>query len=475
MKTDNINKLFAGKLKVVNVGLSSFGEPLEHNGVPVIQVDWRPPAGGDAKLAEDVEKILAEKGEQIAKANAEATKVLLDSKPTLVGVGKALDVIPGMHEKLICHAGPPVTWERMCGPMRGGVIGGLIYEGLATNREEAEKLAASGEIEYSPCHHYAAVGPMAGILTPSMPVCIFENPPYKTKSFCSLNEGLGKVLRYGAFSEEVIERLNWMRDVLAPIFEKALDAHGPIDMKSLISQALQMGDEGHNRNRAGTSLVIRELAPYMVLLDADREDISKVLTFLHENDHFFLNLSMGAAKCTVDAVAPIENCSIITTMARNGTDFGIRLSSLDNEWFTGEASIVDGLYLPGFTADDAARDIGDSVITETVGTGGFAMAAAPAIAKFVGGSPADAMTTTLRMYEITAAENGSYQIPALDFRGTPTGIDLLKIIQTGILPAINTGIAHKEPGIGMVGAGLVKPPVKCYVDAARAFVKKFGA
>ena len=473
MNTDKINTLFGQKLEVVNVGLEQFVEPLRANGVNAVQVDWRPPAGGDVQLADDIGKLLAEKGHLIEEANRKSAQVLLKSKPMWVDIKIARDVVPGMHDKMICHAGPPVTWERMCGPMRGGVIGALVYEGLAKTYEEAEVLAASGEIEYNPCHHHGAVGPMAGILSPSMPVCVFKNTEYNTTSFCTLNEGLGKVLRYGAYGDEVLERLNWMNDVLYPILLKALKMHGPIDMKSVISQALHMGDEGHNRNRAGTSLIIRELAPYLVLLDDKKEDISKVLKFLHENDHFFLNLSMGAAKCTVDAIPANEYSSIITTMARNGTDFGIRLSSLDNQWFTGQASIVDGLYLPGYTADDAARDIGDSVITETVGTGGFAMAAAPAIAKFVGGSPADAIATSLRMYEISTTESEAYQIPALDFRGTPTGIDLLKIVRTGILPAINTGIAHKDPGIGMVGAGLVKPPVKCFVDAARAFVEKF--
>jgi hypothetical protein len=473
MNTEKINKLFNEKLEVVNVGLEQFAKPLRDNGINAVQIDWRPPAGGDIRLAEDIEKILAEKGELIAEANQKSARVLLKSKPMWTDIKIAKDVVPGMHSKMICHAGPPVTWERMCGPMRGGVIGALVYEKLAETFEQAEILAASGEIEYSPCHHHGAVGPMAGILSASMPVCVFENTEYGTTSFCTLNEGLGKVLRYGAYSDEVLERLNWMSDTLYPILLGALKKHGPIDMKSIIGQALHMGDEGHNRNRAGTSLIIRELAPSLVVLDADREDIAKVFRFLHENDHFFLNLSMGAAKCTVDAVPSNEYSSIITTMARNGTDFGIRLASLDNEWFTDQASIVDGLYLPGYSAEDAARDIGDSVITETVGTGGFAMAAAPAIAKFVGGSPSDAINTSLRMYEITAAESEAYQIPALDFRGTPTGIDLLKIIQTGILPAINTGIAHKDPGIGMVGAGLVKPPVKCFVDAAKAFVKKF--
>jgi hypothetical protein len=307
-----------------------------------------------------------------------------------------------------------------------------------------------------------------------MPVWIVENREFGNRAYATLNEGLGKVLRYGANGPEVIERLKWMENELAPILRKALELRGDIDMKNLVAQALQMGDEGHNRQRAGTSLMIRELAPYLVMLDEPKEKLQKILKFMHENDHFFLNLTMPTAKSTVDAAVGIEGSSIITTMARNGTDFGIRISSLGDQWFTGPASVVDGLYLPGFTAEDAARDIGDSVITETVGIGGFAMAAAPAIVKFVGGSAETAVNFTQQMYEITTKENDTYQIPQLDFRGTPTGIDVVKIIETGILPAINTGIAHKEPGVGMVGAGLVKPPMKCFVDAFEAFANKYG-
>ena len=316
---------------------------------------------------------------------------------------------------------------------------------------------------------------MAGVVTASMPVWLIRNETYGNTACCTLNEGLGKVLRYGANSPEVVERLKWMENELAPILRKALALRGPVDMKNLIAQVLQMGDEGHNRNRAGTSLLIRELAPYLVRLDDEKEKLARVLTFMHENDHFFLNLTMPSCKCTIDAAAGVEGSSVITTMARNGTDFGIRVSGLGDRWFTAPASVVDGLYLPGYGPDDAALDIGDSVITETTGIGGFAMAAAPAIVKFVGGSPADAVNFTLQMYEITVGENDTYQIPALDFRGTPTGIDLLKIVESGILPAINTGIAHKDPGVGMVGAGLVKPPVKCFTDAFEAFAERYGA
>ena len=471
---NRISELFESDLKVIGLGLESFTENLAAQGVATVQVDWKPPAGGDAELAATLDRIEAGAVVDVEAANAEAVKRILAAKPTLVGIGRALDDIPGMHKKLILHAGPPVTWQNMSGPLRGAVMGGLIYEGLAGTPEEAEKLAASGEIEFAPCHHHSAVGPMAGVVTAGMPVWIVENAAFGNRAYCTLNEGLGKVLRYGANGKEVVDRLKWMESTLAPILQKALERRGPIDMKTIIAQVLQMGDEGHNRNRAGTSLMIRELAPYLVMLEEDKNDVSRVLKFMHENDHFFLNLTMPSCKATVDAATGIEGSSVITTMARNGTEFGIRLSGLPDRWFTGPASVVDGLYLPGFGPDDAARDIGDSVITETAGIGGFAMAAAPAIVKFVGGSPADAVTFTMQMYEITLTENDTYQIPALDFRGTPTAIDVRRVVETGILPAINTGIAHKDPGVGMVGAGLVKPPRNCFADALKAFAERYA-
>lgn len=474
MKVHAINELFQSDLSVINLGLENFAENLRRLDTRAVQVDWKPPAGGNSKLLALLDRLEANTSIDVAAANAEATSRILRGKPTLVGIGTAGDDIPGMHKKLILHAGPPVSWEHMSGPLRGAVLGGLVYEGLAKDLQEAEEMARSGDVTFEPCHHHSAAGPMAGVVTASMPVWIVENKEFGNRAYCTLNEGLGKVLRYGANGPEVIERLKWMANDLAPILRKALALRGDIDMKNLVAQALQMGDEGHNRQRAGTSLMIRELAPYLVMLDEPKEKLQRILKFMHENDHFFLNLTMPTAKATVDAAVGIEGSSIITTMARNGTEFGIRLSSLGDQWFTGPASVVDGLYLPGFTAEDAARDIGDSVITETVGIGGFAMAAAPAIVKFVGGSPETAVNFTKQMYEITTKENDTYQIPQLDFRGTPTGIDVVKILETGILPAINTGIAHKEPGVGMVGAGLVKPPMKCFEDAFEAFANKYG-
>ncbi len=458
------------EVRVANLGLQSFADTL---GPSAMHLDWRPPAGGDLTLIHALSSI--DGLDLVASANAEAVEKVLQGKPTLLGIGKALDTIPGMREGLILHAGPPITWNRMCGPMKGAVIGALIYEGKAKSAEEAVSFASSGAIEFEPCHHHSCVGPMAGVITASMPVWILENAAFGNRAYATLNEGLGKVLRYGAYSQEVIDRLKWMEQSLAPIVNKALVAHGPVDMRSIIVQALQMGDECHNRNRAGTSLMIRELAPYLVMLSEEKEELAKVFSFMHANDHFFLNLSMPSAKCTMDAAAHIKGSTLIVAMARNGTDFGIRISGLGDRWFTAPASMVEGLYLPGFKAEDAAPDIGDSVITETSGFGAFAMAASPAIVKFVGGSPEDAIRYTKRMYGITLAENREYRIPALDFRGTPTGIDVRKIVESGILPVINTGIAHKDPGIGMVGAGLVKPPVACFKDALMAFADEYCA
>jgi hypothetical protein len=395
--------------------------------------------------------------------------------PAVVGPGVAREPIPGVLRTAVLHAGPPVTWDAMCGPMRGAVIGGLLYEGLAEDPVEAQALAGSGDIRFAPCHEHGAVGPMAGVITASMPVWIVENRAAGNRAYCTLNEGLGAVLRYGAFSEDVLDRLRWMGDALAPALARAIERHGPVDLRSLIAQALEMGDEGHNRNRAGTSLLIRELAPSLVRSEADRERLERVLSFLHGNDHFVLNLTMPAAKCALDAASGIKGSSLVTAMARNGTEFGIRVSGTGDRWFTAPAPRVEGLYLPGFSAEDAAPDIGDSAITETAGYGGFAMAAAPAIVQFVGGSPETALETTRRMYGITMAESAAYRIPALGFRGTPTGIDVLRVARSGIVPAINTGIAHREPGIGMVGAGLVIPPFAPFAEAARALAEAVGA
>ncbi len=410
----------------------------------------------------------------IEKANKEALDRLLKARPMLVGLGKAIDVIPGMKKNMILHAGPPITWDRMCGPQRGAVIGALIYEGLAKDEKQAEELAASGEIEFSPCHHHQAVGPMAGIVSPSMPVYILENEAFGNKAFATMNEGLGKVLRMGAYSPDVIERLKWMENVMYPAMDKAVRYLKKIDMKNIIAQALHMGDELHNRNKGGTSLFFRTIAPAMVKT-SDASTTEAVLKFIDGNDHTFLNLSMPTAKVSLDPARNIEGSTMVVAMARNGTDFGIQISGLGDEWFTAPAPVPpNALYFPGFSKEDANPDIGDSSIMETAGLGGFAIGAAPAIVQFVGGTPQDGLNRTLSMYEITIGENNVYQVPYLNFRGTPTGIDIRKVVEKNIPPFIDTGIAHKKPGIGQVGAGLVDAPMDVFKKAVIAFAKKYS-
>ncbi|TLN23592.1 DUF1116 domain-containing protein [bacterium] len=389
----------------------------------------------------------------------------------LRGMGIARDVIPGMHAHLLLHAGPPISWERMCGPQRGAVMGALIYEGLAADEAEAARLAASGAIEFSPCHHHHSVGPMAGIVSPSMPVFIIENKTFGNVAFCTQNEGLGKVLRYGGMGPEVTARLKWMETDLYPALDRALQSlPDGIDIKSIIAQALHMGDECHNRTRAATSLFLRAIGPALARTSRDNEVLAKIIEFIDRNDHFFLNLSMPSGKALLEPAEGMPGSTIVTTMARNGTDFGIRVSALPGRWFTAPAGAVQGLYFPQYSEKDANPDIGDSTITESAGYGGMAMAAAPAIVQFVGGSPQLATQTTLEMYEITAGEHKNLTIPALNFRGTPLGIDVRKVMETGILPQINTGIAHKDPGIGMVGAGILRAPEKCFKDAFEALM-----
>lgn len=451
----SLNELFQSPLRVVNVGIEGFKETCEAFSPPAVQVDWRPPV----EVAPESEKILARRAARIEKANRKALDIIQSGMPKLVGLDIALNVVPGMTKNTILHSGPPITWDRMCGPMRGGIIGGLMYEGRASTPEEAEALAASGKIVYSPCHEHGCVGPMAGIVTPSMPVMIIKNEKYGNLAFCTLNEGLGKVLRYGAYGDDVTARLKWMEKTLYPVLKAAVAASGPIDLKNMIAQALHMGDEVHNRNRAGTSLFYRAIAPFVIQTCEDRKDAADVLNFINGNDHFFLNLSMPACKACLDAAVGVKDSSIVVTMCRNGTDFGIRLAGTGRAWFTAPAEVPDALYFAGFTKADANPDIGDSAITETGGLGGFAIAAAPAIVQFVGGTAADALRYSLSMYEITDDESRMYQIPALDFRGTPTGIDVRKVVEKNMVPVIDTGVAHKKPGIGQVGAGIVSAPM----------------
>lgn len=410
----------------------------------------------------------------IEAANKAAVERMMEARPVLVGVARAREVVPGMADDLIMHAGPPIAWERMSGPQRGAVMGALIFEGRAKDADEAIAIASSGQVRFEPCHHHASVGPMAGIISPSMMVYVIENKTHGNRTFSGLNEGYGKVLRMGAYAPDVIAKLRWMNDVMASVLADALAANEGIDIRALLAEALHMGDEGHNRNKAASLLYLKALAPFVARCAPNSQLAGDILKFLGDNALSVLNPVMAACKAMTDAAHGIEGSTIVTTMARNGTEFGIRVSGLGDRWFTQPAEKVKALYFSGFTEADANPDIGDSTITETAGIGGFAMASAPAIVQFVGGTPKDAMTATLEMYEITFAEHKYFTMPALDFRGTPTGIDIRKVVETGISPRVNTGVAHKDPGVGQVGAGLVRPALGVFEQALIAYAERYG-
>ncbi|MGH6905822.1 MAG: DUF1116 domain-containing protein [Geminicoccaceae bacterium] len=465
-----MSSLFQEELQVVNVGLPAFAEAIRTAGGTAVQVEWTPPGQGDPQVAQELAGLINHPA--VEAANRQAFAAYQSAQPVLEGVGTAAAVVPDMGGRTILHSGPPIPWERMCGPVQGAIIGAILYEGWARNADAAQALIDRAEVAFAPCHHHGAVGPMAGVISPSMPVWIVVDREHGNRAYSNFNEGLGKVLRFGANGPEVIERLRWLAGVLAPALAATIERLGGLELKPLMAQALHMGDEVHNRNAAASSLLLKRLVPALLRTDRAAADLAAVVEFVAANDHFFLNLSMAACKAMLDAAADVPGSSMVTAMARNGVEFGIRLSGTGDAWFTAPAPVVDGLFFPGYGPADAAPDLGDSAITETAGVGGFAMAAAPAIVQFVGGSPRDAIANTNEMTHITLGRNGALTLPAIDFAGTPAGIDARKVVDTGIAPIINTGIAHRQAGIGQIGAGITRAPLACFAQAIVALAER---
>jgi len=470
-----MKSLFQQDLNVVNVGLQGFADNIAAAAGHVTHVSWAPPAGADAALGWTLACLVGDV--RIAQANAIAYERYLAAQPRLVDLVLAKDAIAGLAqgERRILHSGPPIAWAHMCGPQQGAITGAILYEGWASSLEAAEKLAASGGVALDPCHEHGAVGPMAGIISPSMPVWVVENTNHGNRAYCNLNEGLGKVLRFGANSPDVIERLRWLGSEFFRTMQVAVRALADANLKPLMAQALHMGDELHNRNAAASGLMFKRLTLALLGSKLDSAAIGRALTFVAGNDHFFLNISMAACKSMSDAAHGVAGSSMVTVMARNGVNFGIRLSGTGDRWFQAPANPVNGLYFPGYTVKDAAADLGDSAITETNGLGGFAMAASPAIVQFVGGTPADATANSRRMLSITLGTNPAFTLPPLNFGGTPAGIDARLVADCGVLPIINTGIAHRKAGVGQIGAGITTAPMACFNEAVAALASGLDA
>ena len=460
-----MSSLLGGPPRVVNIGLAGFARDLAANGAMVVQVDWRPPSRFTPLLT-----ALEARAAQIDEANTEALRRILGAEPWLVDVRRAGELIGELDaERLILHAGPPLAWARMCGPLRGAVCGAIVYEGWAADLAAAEALAARGGVRFAPNHHYGAVGPMTGITTRSQPLMVVANRAHGNRALCTINEGLGRVMRFGGNDAEVLARLAWLRDEFGPLLGAALRSSGGVALGPLIARGLTMGDEMHQRNVACTSLLLRALAPSLATVGAGAS-LARALEFIAGNDQFFLNVAMAMSKSMLDPARGIADSTVVTAMARNGSDFGIRVAALGDRWFTAPVEMPQGLYFPGYSAADANPDIGDSAIVEAIGLGAFAMAAAPAVAGFVGaGGFAEAVGYSQAMSELTVARNARWPIPALEFAGTPTGIDLRRVVETGVAPAINTGIAHRRAAVGQIGAGIARAPLACFEQALAAF------
>jgi hypothetical protein len=453
--------------RVISLGLDLFADTLERLGVPVVHLAWSPPAGGDPRLVGLLDRLRA-RAASIEAANADALARIVEAEAVLLDCRPAWEALE-LPERVVLHAGPPLGWSRMCEPMQAAVLCAVRYEGWAANDDAARGLIETGRVTLAPCHHWRAVGPMTGIITRSMPVLIVVDRARGTRAHVTINEGLGKVLRFGATDVSVIARLRWLASEAGPLLGAALRAAGGVLLRPLMAQALRMGDEMHQRNLAATALLARALMPHVARVGGRHHAVARLAEFVAGNDQFFLNVAMAAAKAAADAAVGVADATVVTAMARNGTEFGIRVAALGERWFTAPVETPVGLYFPGFGPEDANPDMGDSAIVETVGLGGLAMAASPAVARFVGaGSMAEALAVTATMRDISAGEHPHFRIPALDERGTPVGIDVRRVVETGITPVINTGIAGRRAGVGQVGAGVVRAPLGCFTAALEA-------
>ena len=474
--SEKLIQLLSQKPKVINIGLKSFAEVVESFGCDVVQYDWMPPAGGNVELIKVLNFLRNYEEFAIDEANRSVIAKVVASQPVIKDVVPAKSVIKELNEgKVILHAGPPIQYENMPDPVQGSCVGAALFEGWAQTEEEARKILGSGEVTFIPCHHVNAVGPMGGITSANMPVFVVENLTDGNEAYCTMNEGIGKVLRFGAYSQEVVDRLLWMKNILGPTLGKAIRTLGGLNVNPLVAKAIAMGDEFHQRNIAASLAFLKEISPVITKMEMDEKDRYDVIKFLADTDQFFLNIMMATGKAVMDGARKITDGTVVTAMCRNGVDFGIRISGMGDEWFTAPVNTPQGLYFTGYDGEDACPDMGDSAITETLGVGGMAMIAAPAVTRFVGaGGYEDALRTSTEMTEITIDRNPNFIIPNWNFQGTCLGIDARLVVEKGITPVINTGIAHKIAGYGQIGAGTVHPPIECFEKAILAYAKKLG-
>ncbi len=468
--------LFNSDLQVISAGVTEFAEALRQQSVPTIELDWRPPAGGDPDLVDILKQLYGNQSlvERIDAANQETLTRILDSNPQVVDVtlaGEALNL-----SRTILHAGPPISWERMCGSQKRAVLGAIRFEGWANNNEAAEALVKKGEVTLSPNHRYNAVGTMTGIISPSMPVLVVKNETFGNTSYATFNEGRGNTMWFGVVDEGTLERLRWIRDELGPAMKAAIAQHGPLNIFDIVAQGLQMGDECHARSAACTALLLKKLMPPMLEAGVSSKTTADIIRFMDNNNHFFLSFTISAVKATMDAAHGVPYSTVITAMSRNGVDFMVRVGGLGHEWLVAPVAPMDeAVYYTGYTVEDATGDIGDSAIIETCGLGGMAIASAPTVAPFVGGTLADEIATVNTFATITLGTHEKFKMPPMDSANTPLGLDLRKIVETGIVPFITTGVLHEtSPTVGQIGTGVARAPIEIFEKALIALAHRWN-
>ncbi len=458
-------------VSVINIGLEGFYNELRALDVPVVHVDWRPPAGGDQRLIASLVRL---SGKTYDRANALTVARMLKSRPVWMDVGRAQDEIPGLMPNQLLHSGPPIDFDDMCDPQQRAVEGAAVFEGWVRNRTQLKEKIRSREITLAPNYTMASIGPMCGVISPSMSVIVTRDETFRNRSWSTFNEGKGNVLWMGTYDEGTIERLRWIQDTLGPGLKEALRrSEGGIDLSGILSEAIQMGDEAHARSAACTALLLQRLYPLLLKTDLDRKSILEIVDFINKNSHFFLNMTLTACKVTADAAHGIKNSTIVTGMSRNGVDFALRVGGADDKWFICRtAPMNEAIYYPGYSVEDAAGDIGDSAIIETVGLGGMVIGAAPTISSFVGGSMVESLRAMRAMKSICEGSNPKFAPAAVDFMPAPLGIDIRKVVKTGITPIIDTGVIHKSSGVGQIGAGIARAPMEVFVQALNYMEEK---
>jgi hypothetical protein len=476
-QTRDIPSLFQSEPRVICAGVGGFAEALRRQSVPVIEIDWRPPADGDLELVAIIKAIAGDPGltRRIEAANQEALRRIVESNPQIVDVAPAREAL-GLPARTLLHAGPPIPWERMCGPQKRAVIGAIQFEGWADSDEAAAALVASEQVRLSPNHAYHAVGPMTGVISPSMPVLVARNETFGNYGFSTFNEGRGNTLWFGIFDQGTLERLRWIRDRLGPAMRAAIRRHGPLNIFDIVAQGLQMGDECHARSAACTALLIKRLMSSMLDAGVAPETVAEIIRYADNNNHCFLNFTMAGVKATMDAAHGVPYSTVVTAMSRNGVDFMLRVGGLGDRWVVAPVSPLDeAVYYTGYGVKDAAGDIGDSAIIETCGLGGMAIAAAPTLAPFVGGTLADEVAAVERLSSISLGRHPRFSLPPMDAQHTPVGVDVRYVVETRIVPFITTGVLHESsPTVGQIGTGVARAPIGAFDHALVALAHAWG-